>query len=227
MPYGAPELKAVARSFMLRATASASLLWLSLFAALVIFAWLVPPVPGRNVPVDPGRVIIPIDEPVAPRVIEEKQHTRITPDRGVIVPVHDKVELPEIIQAPPFDGGVETEGSFSDAVGDATRQSEGAVEPPPPLRTEFRFYDREPVAIIHKAPEYPDIAKQAGVEGRVVIALLIDRTGHVREAVVERSVPMLDDAVIEATRRWVFEPALIDNRPVMAWVRVPVEFRLH
>lgn len=227
MPYGAPELKAVARCFMLRATASASLLWLLLFAALMIFAWLFPPVPGRIVPVDPGRVIIPIDEPVTPRIIEEKQRTRITPDRGVIVPARDRPEAPpEILEAPPVDVGKGT-GPLVDVREGATHGNVGAVEPPPPLRTEFRVYDKDPVAIIHKAPEYPEIAIQARVEGRVVIALLIDRTGHVREAVIERSVPMLDGAVIEATRRWVFDPALIDGRPVMAWVRVPVEFRLH
>ncbi len=214
---------------MLRATASASLLWLLLFAALVIFAWFAPPEPLIFVsnPHDP----IPYDprtESAEPRLIEAKQHTKIAPDRGVVVPVRDDPQAPpEIITAPPLEDGAGTEGAFSDMKDGAMQQNQGPVEPPPPLRTEYRVYDRDPVAILHKPPGYPDIAKQAGVEGRVVIALLIDRTGHVREAVVERSVPMLDDAVIEATRRWVFDPALIDNRPVMAWVRVPVEFRLH
>ena len=216
---------------MLRATASASLLWLLLFAALVIFASLVPPMPIEVFPAPQERTLtryFPRDPPITPRVIEAKEHTRIAPDRGVIVPVRDKPEAPpDILTAPPIEDGAGTEGALSDAKRDATQQSQGWVEPPPPSRTEFRVYDRDPVAIIHKPPDYPDIAKQAGVEGRVVIALLIDRTGHVREAVVERSVPMLDDAVIEATRRWVFDPALIDGRPVMAWVRVPVEFRLH
>jgi protein TonB len=45
--------------------------------------------------------------------------------------------------------------------------------------------------------------------------------------IVERSASILDDAAVEAVRRWVFTPAIANGKPVKVWVGVPVRFVLH
>jgi protein TonB len=145
----------------------------------------------------------------------------------VVEPVQDIPTPTPPTEVAPYQGS-EGSGEIAANPRDAAESAGGeSIEPPPPLRTEFRAYDRDPVSILARPPVYPEIARDAGVEGRVVVALLIDRTGHVRDAVIERSVPMLDGPVLEATRLWTYEPALIGNRPAMAWIRIPFDFRLH
>ena len=78
------------------------------------------------------------------------------------------------------------------------------------------------------SPEYPAIAKEAGVSGLVVAHLLVGRDGHVLDVRIDEqhSVLMLNEAAVRAARQWVFKPALANNRPVAVWVAVPFNFRL-
>jgi protein TonB len=55
----------------------------------------------------------------------------------------------------------------------------------------------------------------------------VGKDGHVMNAVVVKSVPVLDDAAVAAVKQWVFKPALSNNKPVAVWVAVPVRFHLH
>lgn len=81
--------------------------------------------------------------------------------------------------------------------------------------------------LIHMpSPIYPDMARQAEVEGTVVILVLVGKDGKVIEARVDRGIPMLDAAALAAARGAVFRPALQQHRPVKVWVRIPMTFRL-
>jgi len=73
--------------------------------------------------------------------------------------------------------------------------------------------------------DYPDIARQAGVEGTVVVQALVGVDGHVRDMRIVRSIPMLNGAALEAVRQWRFKPAATGGKPVAAWVSVPIPFR--
>jgi protein TonB len=81
----------------------------------------------------------------------------------------------------------------------------------------------EPIYTVRGA--YPDIARQAGVEGTVVVQALVGTDGRVRDTRVVRSIPMLNGAAIEAVRQWRFKPAATGGKPVAAWVSVPIPFR--
>ena len=72
---------------------------------------------------------------------------------------------------------------------------------------------------------YPDIARQAGVEGTVVVQALVGTDGHVRDMRIVRSIPMLNGAALEAVKQWRFKPAATGGKPVAAWVSVPISFR--
>jgi protein TonB len=77
-------------------------------------------------------------------------------------------------------------------------------------------------------PDYPARARDRGEEGSVALRLLVDAEGATREIRIQRSSGnrLLDEAAIAAARRWEVEPALIGGRRAVAWVEVPVRFRL-
>jgi len=78
-------------------------------------------------------------------------------------------------------------------------------------------------------PDYPRSAKAVGLEGRVVIRIVLDAEGRVEpsSARVVRSVPALDTAALEAVSRWRFSPALgPDQRPVRVQLDIPFQFSL-
>ena len=93
---------------------------------------------------------------------------------------------------------------------------------PPP--DEFAALDDPPLPVYSPKPKYPDLAQQAGIEGQVVIKVLVDRQGRVTELLHVTSTPIFDDAAEKALRTWRFRPALVGHHPVPAWVVVPVRF---
>jgi TonB family protein len=76
------------------------------------------------------------------------------------------------------------------------------------------------------APVYPEIARVAGVEGVVILGAKIDEEGKVKDVIVLRSIPLLDQAAIDAVRQWVYEPMIIDGQAVSAVFTVTVRFQL-
>jgi TonB family protein len=75
-------------------------------------------------------------------------------------------------------------------------------------------------------PVYPEIARQAGVEGVVILEVKTDTNGRVHDARILRSIPLLDQAAIDAVKQWVYEPLVIDGVPRPATFTVTVRFRL-
>jgi protein TonB len=112
----------------------------------------------------------------------------------------------------------------------------GAVRPPGTQATpddgrlpafgEYVHADQLPVAVSTVQPVYPEEARQARVEGTVMVQALVGKDGFVKDARVTGSIPALDDAALEAVRQWVFSPATSQGLPVAVWVAVPVRFQL-
>jgi protein TonB len=75
-------------------------------------------------------------------------------------------------------------------------------------------------------PVYPQIAQQARVQGVVIIEATIDRDGRVSEARVLRSIPLLDQAALDAVRQWEYEPTLLNGVAVPVIVTVTANFTL-
>lgn len=71
---------------------------------------------------------------------------------------------------------------------------------------------------------YPPEAVAAGIQGNVQAEIVINEAGMVSDARVVRSVPMLDEAALEAVRNWRFEPAFVDGRAVPVRMVVTVNF---
>lgn len=74
---------------------------------------------------------------------------------------------------------------------------------------------------------YPVSAKDAGVEGKVLVKAIIDEQGNVTETSILKSVnDDCDKAAMDAIKKTKFTPGIKDNKPVKAEVTIPVMFKL-
>lgn len=80
---------------------------------------------------------------------------------------------------------------------------------------------------LYKYVEYPDLARKAGLEGTVVIKIVVSPEGKPTQPEVLKSVhKVLDDAAINGIMQLQFEPARQRNRLVSVWISIPVVFDL-
>ena len=168
---------------------------------------VVPIVPVERATAPPE--VVPVMRPrvqMAPRI-------RDTPRTATIadVPVAaDPGILPSFAQDAP---------ALADAIGADAAGPDHAV----PLAGMQLQYERAP------APAYPRLAMQRGLEGVVLLRVLVGADGHPLEVTVEQGSghAVLDrEAQRHVRRHWTFRPALRDGRPVQAVGIVPIEFRL-
>ena len=75
-------------------------------------------------------------------------------------------------------------------------------------------------------PVYPAIAQSARVAGVVTIEATIGPDGKVIDAKVVRSIPLLDQAALDAVRQWEYMPTLLNGVPVPVLVTVTINFTL-
>ena len=77
-------------------------------------------------------------------------------------------------------------------------------------------------------PIYPEIAKEAGIEGTVYIQAFIDVKGNVTQAIVQKGVPNtgLDEAAKAAVEASKWKPARQREKKVGVWITIPVRFEL-
>jgi protein TonB len=99
--------------------------------------------------------------------------------------------------------------------------------PPPPQAVRVGGQIKEPKKLKQVAPVYPDIAKQARVQGVVILECTISPQGKVTDVKILRGIPLLDAAAIEAVKQWVYSPTLLNGVPVPVIMTVTVNFRLN
>lgn len=84
-------------------------------------------------------------------------------------------------------------------------------------------------AYLHNpAPDYPPLARRLGEQGRVLLRVLVSVNGDADNVQIETSSGSnkLDQAAIQAVKKWNFIPAKRSNQPISAYVLVPVQFSL-
>ncbi len=91
----------------------------------------------------------------------------------------------------------------------------------------FVAYDDAPVVIGTIAPEYPEFAKRAKLQGTVVLEVEVLKDGSVRGIEVKRKVGGgLDEAAIAAVKKVRFQPGRSSGQAVDCLVIIPVEFKI-
>lgn len=96
--------------------------------------------------------------------------------------------------------------------------------PTPPMRLHAGM--QPPIKIVDAKPLYPTMAQAARQQGIVVLEAVIDATGNVQSVRVLRGYPLLDQAAVDAVRKWRFTPALLNRQPVPVVMTVTVNFTL-
>jgi protein TonB len=97
-------------------------------------------------------------------------------------------------------------------------------KPRVPLRVGGKV--RPPRPLYQPHPVYPRIARQARVEGDVVVTSTIDTEGNVVDMQVMSGPPLLYAAALEALAKWRFEPTYLDDEPVPVILNLTIHFRL-
>jgi protein TonB len=83
-----------------------------------------------------------------------------------------------------------------------------------------------PRKTIDARPVYPEIARLARREGTVVMEAVLDPTGRVTQLRVIRSVPMLDQAAMDAVRQWRYTPSTYGGQAVSVLMTITIRFTL-
>lgn len=95
-----------------------------------------------------------------------------------------------------------------------------------PNPDDYVAVEEMPVLIQIPQPVYPDLARDMGTEGTVVLRLLVGKDGKVADVRVVSGPEVLQEAAIIAAKQASFKPALQQHRPVAVWVQVPIKFSL-
>lgn len=249
-PYGAPALQSIYRPALLGgvSAAAASHILLALAIAILLRSVVRPIEPVPPAPIDSTRITL------GPEVTLPDRWTPDTGGGGeagipLVIPTFHTIfrPVPDAESTPrPFDP--DPDDLLSSADGDENgspfaagpnggRDQEGwgagpaaglfdADRDDDPSPDSFRPMEAAPILVSLPQPEYPTMARLAGVEGRVELLLLVGRDGHVRDVRVRKSIRGLDEASVAAARGAVFRPALWRHRPISVWVALPMEYRL-
>ena len=79
--------------------------------------------------------------------------------------------------------------------------------------------------VMDKKPlTYPDSARNAGIQGGVVLKVVVAETGDVKEVVVVSGDPLLAQAAVDAMKQWKYKPYLVDGVPVEMETQVSINF---
>lgn len=86
---------------------------------------------------------------------------------------------------------------------------------------------KKPRLIKKVKPEYPQAAVKAGIEGKVIAEVVTDVYGRVADVTKVEGHPLLNDASVEALKKWIYEPFILDGKPVRVKFTVVVSFNLN
>jgi protein TonB len=118
------------------------------------------------------------------------------------------------------DGGV-----MGGILGDA-----GPAAPPPPKQAPTRIRlggnVQQAKLVSQPMPVYPPLARQARIQGNVVLHAIISKDGHVEQLSVISGHPLLIQSALDAVRQWRYQPTLLNGDPVEVDTTITVTFTM-
>lgn len=159
---------------------------------------------------------------------------------GTPVPVPDAQITPDMKEFATVDvmsrasaeggNGVDLGGFAPNIDFDAKKEVKVQVKEQEPAPDEFIAAEKYPetdMVKLQKSVEYPELARRAGIEGQVIIRVLVDGSGKIKKTLVEYSDnEMLNNAAINAIKGATFTPAIQNGQPIQCWVSIPIKFKL-
>ena len=180
-----------------------------------------PPPPPPPPPPQPVKTIV---KPVA-RLIQSGKlmQPRAIPKE---VAVFKEAELPPDVVNNQNQGGV-----FGGIPGQGLMVGSAPAAPPPPkATTPARIKQGGNVTaaslINQTRPVYPPLARQARIQGNVVLHAIIDKDGKVAQLEVISGHPLLVQAALDAVKQWRYKPTLLNGDPVEVDTTITVTFTM-
>lgn len=157
------------------------------------------------------------------------------------IPPTEQIKRPPSPVRPSVPVPTESEEIPQDMTIETTELNLAQMPPPPPPPTttdgdvpDFVPYDEPPLIIggmetLMKELQYPDMARKAGVEARVIVAVLVDTDGKsIKTRILKSTVEKLgfEEEAVRALMKMKWKPAYQRDLPVKVWISIPVAFRL-
>jgi protein TonB len=173
-----------------------------------------PPPPPVKTVIKPVARLIQSGKLVQPRAIPKE------------VAVFKEAELP-----PDIINNTNQNGVFGGIPGQGLMAGDGAVVPPPPkAAAPARIKQGGAVTaasiITQTHPNYPPLARQARIQGTVVLHAIIDKEGKVAQLEVISGHPLLVQAAMEAVKQWRYKPTQLNGEPVEVDTTIQVTFTM-
>ncbi|MEW6051411.1 MAG: TonB family protein [Candidatus Zixiibacteriota bacterium] len=232
LAYGAYELKAAYQKNMILAE-----------GLVILFTALIVGVSGLVMTKEAPLVIQPLKTadtvsawilPTPTVILEKPEVQPINPARpvvegGIPVPVDDDLLSDDLGQIPSqlelralIGTGLDSDFGAGSVV------VPGAAADAFPSPESLIILEIEPEFVLEVQPEYPRMARLAGISGTVWIRALVDKQGNVADAFVYRTSGsvVLDDAALGVAHQNKFKPGIQNGYPVKCWVSYRVKFVL-
>lgn len=162
------------------------------------------------------------------RLKEEQFEVIEIPDNIEIPPPPKEIAMPQV----PVEAADDEEAD-AEELPETTFDDFDEMPPPPPPGGEsggvFLAFDEPPLLVHFEVPKYPDLAREAGIEGTVRVKVLVAEDGKVLAASLISSdvTPAMEKAALVAAKKCRFKPAKQRTQPVKAHVMIPFHFRLN
>jgi periplasmic protein TonB len=193
-------------------------------------SFLVAPPPPPPPPPPPAEAPVRTVKPVQTEIVAGQLRT---PTK-----IPEKVAMIEEEEAPPpamavggvmggVPGGVPG-GQMGGVIGGIISSTPVAVpKVAPPQRVRVSGGVQQGLLQQQVEPRYPPLARQARIQGAVVLHAIISKTGTIENLRVVSGHPMLSPAALDAVKQWRYKPYLLNNEPVEVETTITVNFRLN
>lgn len=168
------------------------------------------------------------EEVYVEEIVQTKQELKAPPPPKPVIPIevpNDEVIENEVID---LDSELDLDESFMD------------LPPPPPAVEEKAEEEEEVFVIVEQMPEliggiaslnkyitYPEMARRAQIEGKVIVQFIIDKEGNVNDPEVLRGIGGgCDEVAVKAVKKAKFKPGMQRGKPVMVRYSMPINFTL-
>ena len=217
------------------------MIYFDVLPSTTLKSFLVAPPPPPPPPPPPAAVV------KAPKVIPRQFDAgRLMAPKAVPKQI---AEIKEDEAPPPSTGGIGVVGGVPGGVAggatggvlnsilDSAPRAVTVLPPPPPPKKEvvkevvpqrIRVGGNVQLAnrIRNVTPIYPPLAKQARIQGRVVLDAVISKDGSIQNLTVKSGHALLIQAALDAVKQWVYKPTLLNGEPVEVSTEIEVNFTL-
>ena len=168
----------------------------------------------------PKQVVIQLEQ-----IPETKQERRPPPAVRPVVPIASEdaqVADETTIETTDIDVGLDDLAAPPALAERVVEEKIEVVEEEEPV--EIWKVEKQPEVLKQVKPDYPEIARKAGIEGRVTVNALVGKDGKVEKVGEVTGPEVFHEAAQAAALQWEFTPAIQNDRPVKVWVAIPFNF---